>query len=94
MSKKGPLSIFSITQPPAVKVNTSKGLIDAVVKEPISAYSVIDAAASDPKFVDVRFNETSGKAIQPMTDDTPGNNGVSYTNKTYKKYIENGPKAL
>ena len=94
MSKKGPLSIFSITQPPAVKVNTSKGLIDAVVKEPISAYSVIDAAASDPKFVDVRFNETSGKAIQPMTDDTPGNNGVSYTNKTYKTYIEYGPKAL
>ena len=93
--EKGPLSIFFITMPPAVKVSTSKGLIDSTVKEPIQAYSVIDADASDPMYVDRRFDETLGKTVQPITDDTKLNSDdISYTNEKYQKYIVNGPKAL
>lgn len=93
--KTGRLSIFSITQPPAKQVSTSKGLIESTVREPIQAYSVIDADNSDPTFVDKRFDEKSGKYTQPITDDTARNpDDVSYTSQKYKKYIENGPQAL
>lgn len=93
--KTGHLSIFSITQPPAKQVSTSKGLIPSTIVQPISAYSIIDAENSDPHFVDRRFDEKSGKAVQPLTDDTVRNSSdISYTNYKYKKYIENGPKEL
>jgi hypothetical protein len=90
------LSIFSITEPPAVEISTSKGLVPATVKEPISAYSVIDKEASDPDYVDTRFDQTAGKAVQPLTDKTISRdpNDVSYTNEAYTKYIQNGPKEL
>ena len=95
MSKKGQLSIFSITQPPAEKVSTSKGLIDATIKQPTQAYSVIDVESSDKDYVDERFDATANKPIQPITDDTKrSSDDVSYTNENYKKYIEKGPKAL
>lgn len=95
LSKKGQLSIFSITQPPAEKVSTSKGLIDATIKQPTQAYSVIDVESSDKDYVDERFDATANKPIQPITDDTKrSGDDVSYTNENYKKYIENGPEAL
>lgn len=95
MAKKGQLSIFSITQPPAKQVNLTKGLVDSTVREPIQAYSVIDAAASDSHFVDTRFDEKSGKAVQPLSDDTVRHSdAVSYTNEKYNKYIKNGPQEL
>lgn len=93
--KTGRLSIFSITQPPAKQVSTSKGLIESTIREPIQAYSIIDADNSDAAFVDRRFDEKSGKYTQPITDDTKRDpDDVSYTSQKYKKYIENGPQAL
>lgn len=95
MVRKGQLSIFSITQPPAVQVSLSKGLVNSTVREPIQAYSVIDPDASDSEFVDTRFDGKTGKPVQPITDKTKKSaEDVSYSNQKYKKYIENGPQEL
>lgn len=84
-----PLSIFSLTAPRADKVYIDGHLEEGFIKQPTQLYSKLDSKHSDPKWVDMRFDEDSKKTIQPFTDTTPNRGSVSYTNQMYKKITEN-----
>lgn len=87
------LSVFTMTAPPGTKVVVNGKFVNAIVKQPIQAYSKIDMGQSDPTWVDSRFDQTSGKEQQPLQDKHNVTDGsgklISYTNKDYERNIKN-----
>lgn len=88
------LSIFQMSAPSGNKVLIDGNWVDAVIKEPIQAYSKVDMENSDSVWVDQRFDQTLGKPQQPVEDkhDVYDSNGkkISYTNRSFNNHIVNG----
>jgi len=85
-----------------VKINGQD--VQAIIDEPIQAYSVIDIENSDSRYVDTRYDSSSDIKTQLLCEDTKDkitgqkydikSDEVDYTNYDFIKNIENGPKEV
>ena len=104
LGKEQALSIFSMTGPTGETVKINGQDVQAIIDEPIQAYSVIDIENSDSRYVDTRYDSSSDIKTQLLCEDTKDqitgqkynikNDEVDYTNRDFIDKIENGPKEV
>lgn len=104
LGKEQALSIFSMTGPTGETVKINGQDVQAIIDEPIQAYSVIDIENSDSRYVDTRYDSSSDIKTQLLCEDTKDqitgqkydikSDEVDYTNYDFIKNIENGPKEV
>lgn len=104
IAKEQGLSIFSMTGPSGETVNINGKDVQAIIDEPIQAYSIVDIENSDSRYVDVRYDQQSDVKTQLLSDDTIDqttgkkydikSDEANYTNYDFIKNIENGPKEV